>query len=462
MNKRGPFFVGQMSAVVIAAFGSAIPPAIANGPVPEQAALVIHGCQPETHAALMEEFPPSNGMTIELVACLPFRFDSFGKGEPFVSPTGSMVAQWHDGSPAPLEIAGISTSAYAQLSNPVSIFRTFGIRMSMVGKDRPALAWSDDGTSLLTVRQDALGSGLAVGGLMPIRVSPEGKPTPLPVLRHSAGPLDALQWIGGTGLALAQFGTRGAYYRPAHPDPAPTYAIVDAGRGKIRATLPASAIAELSGQTERDAVRFAGAVATATTLPNGKVRAVFQFRSARAEPTFRVVWTEASKPQSWWDSEDIGSESAVLLTPDGSKMIVNRRLQPEGVRVFDCWKDGQRIGECGPPPTPVAGPIVELVDVATRHRIWRVSASASVFWNQMANPAISPNAELALVEMPPENDRRIVGLISMRDGQVLDRFAATSTGSMPFAFGFTADGTHAWVMCGNAFVRYRIAATATE
>ncbi|HYI41710.1 MAG TPA: hypothetical protein VE053_15485 [Allosphingosinicella sp.] len=68
---------------------------------------------------------------------------------------------------------------------------------------------------------------------------------PLPALRHPARPLDGLQWIGGEGRALALFGARGGYYRPEHEDPEPTLAMVDAGLGRVLASVPARTLPRL-------------------------------------------------------------------------------------------------------------------------------------------------------------------------------------------------------------------------
>lgn len=293
---------------------------------------------------------------------------------------------------------------------------------------------------------------------MPITLGVDGKPSDLPELHHNSGPLDGLQWIGGKGLALAQFGTKGGYYRPDHADPSPTYAIVDGQKGKIRAILPLSAIPEFAGQTERDVFRFSTAVATATTLPNGKVRAVLQYGPLSAEPGFRIVWTEGLQPLMWRDYEDNRSDSSIVLSPDGSKLLVNLVLQPNGMQVFDCDRGRNYIRECSPPPTPVTGTIAELIDLKTQKGIWQVPARATVFWSQRTNPAISPDGRFALVEMPSDDNQRIIGLISMADGKLLEQFAGSHTGSMPIDFGFMTDGKHAWVMCNGIFIRYRMTA----
>lgn len=455
MKRLKSNFVGQKSAFVLAFVGLGIQPAFADSPWNRPMQPIIQGCDAESMSTLSREFPSSKWMKVDLVACLPFQSSSFGASEPVVSPTGAMVAQWHNGSPAPMEIAGIGKPDYAQFPNHVG-FRTFTLGIPRIGRERTAFAWFEDGRRLWTVRQNVLSSGFGVGGLAPITLGVDGKPSDLPELHHNSGPLDGLQWIGGKGLALAQFGTKGGYYRPEHADPSPTYAIVDGQKGKIRATLPLSAIPELAGQTERDVFRFGTAVATATTLPNGKVRAVLQYGPLGAEPGFRIVWTEGLQPLIWRDYEDNRSDSSILLSPDGSKLLVNHVLQPNGMQVFDCDRGRNYIRECTPPPTPVAGTIAELIDVKTQKGIWQVPARATVFWSQRTNPAISPDGRFALVEMPSDDNQRIIGLISMTDGKVLEQFAASHTGSMPIDFGFMADGKHAWVMCNGIFLRYWI------
>jgi hypothetical protein len=89
--------------------------------------------------------------------------------------------------------------------------------------------------------------------MRPVRTVQQGEIEPLPELHHAAGPLDALLWAGGDGLAVAQFGTRGGFYRPEHDDPNPTFAIVDARRGIVLDTLPFDAIEPLRGRNRQAA-----------------------------------------------------------------------------------------------------------------------------------------------------------------------------------------------------------------
>jgi hypothetical protein len=58
------------------------------------------------------------------------------------------------------------------------------------------------------------------------------------LLKNVAGRLDGIRWVGGGGLALAEFGTKGHYYRPEHDDPTPSLAIVDGRRGRVLQNCP--------------------------------------------------------------------------------------------------------------------------------------------------------------------------------------------------------------------------------
>ncbi|RWY79874.1 hypothetical protein EHI44_30565 [Rhizobium leguminosarum] len=46
-------------------------------------------------------------------------------------------------------------------------------------------------------------------------------------------PLDEIYWVGGSGLALAAFGTKGNYYKPEREDRRSTLALADGRNGTI-------------------------------------------------------------------------------------------------------------------------------------------------------------------------------------------------------------------------------------
>jgi hypothetical protein len=416
---------------------------------PEQAAIANFGCSPEHLPTYLKDIEPGQRVRPDLIACVPFKSSHFGVSDPILSPDGERIAQWHNGTPAPLEIAAIRSGDYTQLPNRVS-FRGF----RSLSADH-AIRWSDDSASIWTVRQDVMApSGFALSGLAPIRVGLDGKPADLPALVHPAGPLDAVHWVDGKGVAIAQFGTRGGYYKPEHADDAPSFAIVDAARGKVRASLPVKSIPELADGLPASIFRVANPDVAAVMLKNGKVRAVLQFPAPKETPPLWLVWTEGAKPEIRKGVEKRDRGSRFALTPDGAGLLVNPALQPDGIQVSDCGRGGRSAEACAPPPTPVDGPIAELVDIRSGKAMWRINARAAAFWPQRGRPAISPDGRLALIELPPETQRRRFGLIDMKTGELLDRFSAWSIGSYPVTFDFTPDGRRIWLACGGMLVRF--------
>lgn len=110
-------------------------------------------------------------------------------------------------------------------------------------------AWSNNSRSVLGVKQDtAKPSGHALGPLRPFLFAIDGADQQLPDLINPAGPLDEIYWVGNAGMAIAAFGTRGLYYRPEHPDPRPTVALVNARTGRV---IQAIEIAQVPGLEAR-------------------------------------------------------------------------------------------------------------------------------------------------------------------------------------------------------------------
>lgn len=395
--------------------------------------------------------PEPEGRPLRLVSidCVGISTDSLAVTS--VSPDATTVEGWSSGYTQHFNIAPLGQPGLIRVPNKVT-FRT--VASGYASPSAPdAITWSGDSDSLWSVRQDVNPSGFATSGLTPIKVDRNGSIHQLPPLGHPAGPLDGLMWIGGEGKALALFGWRGGSYKPEHIDPNPTMAIVDASTGRILDTLPARNIPTFK-QT-RPAYGFANSIGSASgaILRDGRARVVFRMnrwierpRSGSQKPAdfirhagFWLEWTQGESPQEWRDSAPHDWATPAVLSSDGSKMLVIRTLQPDGVQVFDC-------DECKvPPPTPVTGPIAELIDVVTRRVLWSVPATASQFWPQRAAPAMSGDGRFALVELPPSGMRRGIGLIDMRDGKVIQTIAPSMIGSYPDKFGFTQDSKRVWV-----------------
>ena len=394
--------------------------------------------------------------------CLEFGSNSFGVSDPILSPDGRLVAQWHRGSPAPVEIVALSRSGRTSVPNRVG-FRNFAPMGDSFGTSPDALAWRRDSRALWTVRQDTtkLG-GWSVSGLVPISIDTQGTMRDLPPLRHKAGPLDGLIWAGNDGLAIAQFGTRGQYYRPGHKDRDPTLAMVDTAHGKILASFQLNNVPSLRARIKADSLIVGGT--TATIMPDGRMRAVVRFSrwvdrhpgsgtSDKPKPGAWIIWTQGQPPKVWISQGSDAADKPAILSPSGSTLLVIRSLQPDGMQI-SC-----RIpcpGPPPPPPTAVSGPVAELIDVASRRTLWRNPAKAKQFWSQNARPAISGDGRYALIDVPPDGDWAPISLIDMRNGRILQTISTSHTWSYPHRFGFTSDGRHVWVLFGNQLLIFSI------
>lgn len=419
----------------------------------------VHGC-PEEFVERFDPGPATPGpLRLESISCLDFQSSPYTVTDPILSPDGAIAARWHGGSPAPIEISRIEAPGRVDIPNRV----TFRSLVSAAGSgSSDALAWSIDSQALWSVRQESMTpSGFALGGLEPITIGRDGNVRALPPLRHRAGPLDGLQWVGSEGRALAVFGTRGRYYRPEHEDREPTLAMVDAARSRVLASIAARNVPELRPRLEPFGLMVAGA--TAILLPDGRMSAVLRFngwaeRRPGAGPNGQQIihppvwlfWTQGEPPRvrpSPYANERI---SNLMLTPNGNSLLVVRPLQPDGAQI-QC-----RAPPCpqGPPPTPVTGPIAELIDASTGRLIWRLRARASRFWSQSGTAAIS--GRYVLIPLPPEGDRSPIAVVEMRRGRVMQIIAPAGIGSHRYGLGFTADGRRAWVSTSNMMFFYRI------
>jgi len=436
------------------------PPATARPPR-RLAGVEVRGC-PQGFVERFNPGPTSPGpLRLVSLSCLDFERSPFGVSDPILSPDGTAAARWHQGQPAPIEIVGRERPERVAIPNRVS-FREFG---SSVGGNglADALAWASDSRRLWAVRQSTMApSGFALGGLEPVVIGRDGAVHALPALRHRAGPLDAILWVGGDGLALTQFGARGRYYRPEHDDPAPVLAMVDAARGRVLATVPKPRTPPQGASIQMNGPALQRAAGT--VLRDGRMRAVIAFgpwaegpRSARPDqrivhPPVWMVWTQGEPPltRPAFHPEEIGHRFA--LTRDGSRLLVIRPLQPGGTPPI-C----PRAPPCRPGrPIPRTGPIAELIDIGTWRVLWRLPARVERFWAQGAEPAISPDGRFALIALPPAGDRLPIALVDLERGRIVQTIAPAQVGSYRYGLGFTADGRQARVSVDNLMHLYRI------
>jgi hypothetical protein len=416
----------------------------------------VHNCPSEP----MERFDPgpisAGPLRLVSIACLDLQSSPYPVIDPILSPDGTAAAGWYDGDPAPIEIAAVERPGRLDIPNRV-LFRSFSFMSGVPGASPDALAWSSDSQSLWAVRQEvASPAGWALGGLEPVAIRRDGTVSVLLPLRHPAGPLDGLLWVGGEGRALALFGARGSYYRPEHEDAGPTLAMVDAARGRVLDTVPARRFPDLARRIDANGLMVSGA--SATLLADGRIRALIRFgrwgerppgAAPNAEPIMHpplwLSWTQGEVPRAWNPPYPDDSFSHVALTPDGTKLLVVRQLQPDGMQI-SC-----RIpcrGPPPPPPTPVTGSIAELLDYSSGRVLWRLPVRVDRFWNQYASSAVSGDGRFALIPLPHDGGRMPIALVDMASGRIVQTIAPAQVGSYRYAFGFTADGRRIWVANG--------------
>jgi hypothetical protein len=131
---------------------------------------------------------------------------------------------------AVLHLSPLDADRWSDYRADLGTFATFSANI----RSARAFAWATNSRFLWTATHDVIRpSGFATSPMRPVQTGENGTFQALPELRHDSGPLDALLWVGSEGLAAAQFGTRGGFYRPGHDDLAPTFALVDARRGLV-------------------------------------------------------------------------------------------------------------------------------------------------------------------------------------------------------------------------------------
>jgi hypothetical protein len=380
----------------------------------------------------------SGPLTLTGVYCQALRSTWFPISAPLVSPDARSIAYYeHDTNVlvARLEGGRVWTVSPADLGT----FARFGSESRSV----PAFAWASDSRFLWTATHERVHpSGFAKTSMRPVRTTENGAIELLPRLQHDAGPLDALLWAGGDGLAVAQFGTRGGSYRPEHDDPTPTFAIVDARRGLVLDTLPFDAVESLRKRAPGSASYALVENAAATTLPDGRVRVLLS-------AGHWVVWTQGEAPRVVPDHPYAGeSHSRMVLSPDGSRVLIGRLLRTDG---GICG----RIGGCTS-GRPAEGVLAALHDLETGREIWTLRATAFADY-EFPSPAISQDGRYAMVGLMPGDVGPLIALISMEDGKIVQTLPAPGGA---YAMGFVGGGRTVWTHAYGLTALYELPSSA--
>jgi hypothetical protein len=248
---------------------------------------------------------PVGPMTLSTIRCLSIPH----RGYPVsLSPDGSKVFSFH-------ALEGLWVGDLSQADENY----TFPGRIlpATFGESVP-YEWLADSSEVIGVKRISRDDGFVVGALQPYLFTNTGSQSPLPALSHPSGPLDELFWIGGAGLALAIFGTKGEYYRPTHEDPNPTMSIVDAKAGQILDVVETAAIRGLPSHR-----RFAG-VASRLDKKSGRARVLTTWG-----PDTWMLWDQGDSPRII-PIHNRTARTSYTLSMDGNKVLIMGNLSATG------------------------------------------------------------------------------------------------------------------------------------
>ncbi|SEI91341.1 hypothetical protein SAMN05428950_101554 [Sphingomonas sp. OV641] len=389
----------------------------------------------ECHHTIMARAVPISGGPYRLanVYCPPRLNSSTSMSAPALSPDGRhyLVSGYKR-----LWIGSIGSSTLPRMIETREGIASLGY------SNVPPFAWAQDSKTVLGVRRDTVEpSGFARGPLSPIAIPIEGEPYSLRPMTYPAGGLDGVFWVGNSGLAVAEFGTKGGYYRPEHDDPTPTLGIINARRGKVLQAVP---LPLALGTKPRTLV----GLIDARLDRRGKVHAVFKVSDDR--------WFEWRQGMPLREMRlEIGPRGSAkfALSPDLKRILIMAGLSAKGW-ICEHYNPPPRRPECEK-RTPQSGTVAALWDIETGRKLWSIDGTAYGFSSSW-KPAISPDGRLALVSMPPDKTSRedTIALISMSDGREIQRFNKPE--SFDFDLRFGRDSRSFSIVGNLAIIDYKL------
>jgi len=123
-----------------------------------------------------------------------------------------------------------------------------------------------------------------------------------------------------------------------------------------------------------------------------------------------MLWDQGESPRIL-PIHNKTANTSYTLSIDGTKVLIMGNLSATGLVC-------EFKNPC-PLPTPQSGMIAELREVSSGRLVWSITGTANKF-SKSNLPAISPDDQYALITMP--GDHEYVALVSMTDGDVLQRF----------------------------------------
>lgn len=352
----------------------------------------------------------------------PYRFDTVVKlpsrlptNPKMIDPTGRRVAIYDGFQRHGLTISRMDPTAEILRTGLDLTFDHFG----RIG-DVKAFAWDAEGESLWGATQDRVRpNGWALSGLRPAKIGLDGAFQALPEITHQGQTLDALYWIGREGLALAEFGSRGAYYRPERLNLYPALALIDAQAGRVLGHVPLPLT-----QVGYSAIRGIDAV----QMPDGDVRALM------ATTEGWRLWDAAAGLRSA-PMPDSSHYPHFALSPDGRTAAISVSADFGGY----CWS-GRPAGGCTPVPEG-AGVYAELHDVETGRRIWAIERGYAHF--QTASPVFSPDGDWIVFRVPASEQEDDLILVRASTGEVAQTLKTVDRQRLSIQF--SDDSERLWI-----------------
>jgi hypothetical protein len=340
--------------------------------------------------------------------------------------TGNLIGRFV--SPDAARVARVLNDYAVQVSNPLGqpwrVWADDVARGDSLAAGADSVRWGASGVLWAALQRRADSSGFAGEPVLVSRLN--GTTAQEILLIEAPGRLDRVQWIGD-GFAIVEFDSRGDSYRPERPNPTPTLAMLDARQGRVVDSIPWQRMSALRGGGRPDwrANRLLG-----TVLDDGRMRVVVPGAGW-------VVWTQGEAPRVVPSPYETGASA---LTPEGRAVLTTGMINAFGA---SC----EHYESC-PEPIPVEGVWAALQDLESGRTLWEMRGVAENF-KRGEPPVVSPDGRYALMELPPSGRWRGLGLVSVRDGTVLQQFAS------PESYGFTADGLSLWLEYG-VFALYRL------
>jgi len=333
--------------------------------------------------------------------------------DPIVSPDGRSIA--FITSQSALRVLALESGKY--VDHPV---RTPPPQVA------PAMiAWDSGSTFLWAGSQHRLDPNVRVAplpGYQPVATAGPGAVRMMPSLRAKQ-----LLWAGD-GYAIANLDNK-------------AFAIIDVEHGTVKDTLTFAEIDALRDVRRSESVNYSlNTNAAAARLPDGRVRLLLRAGQW-------VVWTQGEKPRVLPDPFPDDKEVWLVLSPDGSRVLVARQFKQQGS--IPCAPS--QSGRCVFPTAPMAA-LAELHDLDSGKVIWTMRERVKIKV-ELSRPAISPDGRFALVAFPA-GDHVGAAVVGMEDGRVRQELPS---GGPRFTFGFARGGQTAWTYGTSVTAFYDVA-----